>query len=161
MSDQAISPDKAVSPLRRRMIEDMGIRKLAPKTQHVYVQRVKEFAAFLGRSPDTAKSEDVRAFRLRLLSSGPGTSKTNGTVAAARAANGAGYCRAGNVAAVPGKPVVRNRIEETSASFEARSAPRSRPTAKAKLAAPPRLEWRRSCRQAPVRRDADRSAAAG
>src|SRR4051812_11362746 len=46
--------DKAVSPLRQRMIEDMTIRKLAPKTQHDYVQRVKHFAAFLGRSPDSA-----------------------------------------------------------------------------------------------------------
>jgi integrase/recombinase XerD len=52
--------DEAMSPLRRRMIEDMTIRKFAPKTQHDYVQRVKDFAAFLGRSPDTAKSEDVR-----------------------------------------------------------------------------------------------------
>ena len=26
--------DQAISPLRRRMIEDMAIRKLAPKTQH-------------------------------------------------------------------------------------------------------------------------------
>src|SRR5512138_1622595 len=57
------------SPLRRRMIEDMAIRKLAPKTQHDYVQRVKDFAVFLGRSPDTAKSEDVRGFRLHLASS--------------------------------------------------------------------------------------------
>ena len=39
--------DQAISPLRRRMIEDMAIRKLAAKTQRVYVQRVKEFAAFL------------------------------------------------------------------------------------------------------------------
>jgi Phage integrase, N-terminal SAM-like domain len=46
--------DKAISPLRQRMIKDMTIRKLAPKTQHDYVQRVKHFAAFLGRSPDTA-----------------------------------------------------------------------------------------------------------
>ena len=44
--------DQAISPLRRRMIEDMAIRKLAPKTQHDYVQRVKDFATFLGRSPD-------------------------------------------------------------------------------------------------------------
>jgi hypothetical protein len=43
----------AVSPLRRRMIEDMAIRKFAPKTQHDYVQRVKDFARFLSRSPDT------------------------------------------------------------------------------------------------------------
>ena len=41
--------DEAMSPLRRRMIEDMTIRKFAPKTQHDYVQRVKNFAAFLGR----------------------------------------------------------------------------------------------------------------
>src|SRR5229473_2402811 len=46
--------DKAISPLRQRMIEDMTIRKLASKTQRDYVQRVKHFAAFLGRSPDTA-----------------------------------------------------------------------------------------------------------
>jgi site-specific recombinase XerD len=58
--------DEAVSPLRRRMIEDMTIRKFAPKTQHHYVQRVKNFAAFLGRSPDTASFEDVRRSQLHL-----------------------------------------------------------------------------------------------
>jgi integrase/recombinase XerD len=47
--------DQVISPVRRRMIEDMAIRKFAPKTQHDYVQRVKDFAAFLGRSPDLAK----------------------------------------------------------------------------------------------------------
>ena len=76
--------EQAISPLRRRMIEDMSIRKLAPKTQHDYVQRVKDFAAFLGRSPDTAKSEDVRGFRLHLASSGAGTPKINATVSALR-----------------------------------------------------------------------------
>ena len=44
--------DEAMSPLRRRMIEDMTIRKFAPKTQHDYVQRVKNFAVFLGRSTE-------------------------------------------------------------------------------------------------------------
>jgi integrase/recombinase XerD len=76
--------EQAISPLRRRMIEDMSIRKFAAKTQHDYVQRVKEFAAFLGRSPDTAKAEDVRRFRLHLTSSGAGTPKINATVAALR-----------------------------------------------------------------------------
>jgi integrase/recombinase XerD len=76
--------DEAKSPLRRRMIEDMTIRKFAPKTQHDYVQRVKDFAAFLGRSPDTAESEDVRGFRLRLASNGAGTPKINATVSALR-----------------------------------------------------------------------------
>ena len=40
--------DEAMSPLRRRMIEDMTIRKFAPKTQQDYVQRVKNFALSLG-----------------------------------------------------------------------------------------------------------------
>ena len=76
--------EQAMSPLRRRMIEDMTIRKFAPKTQHDYVQRVKDFAAFLGRSPDTTKSEDVRCFRLHLASSGAGAPKINATVSALR-----------------------------------------------------------------------------
>ena len=56
--------DQAMSPLRRRMIEDMTIRKFAPKTQHDYLQRVKNFTIHLGRSPDTASSEDVRRYQL-------------------------------------------------------------------------------------------------
>jgi hypothetical protein len=40
--------DEAMSPLRRRMIEDMAIRKLAPKTQQGYIRIVKEFAASRG-----------------------------------------------------------------------------------------------------------------
>ena len=76
--------DQAMSPLRRRMIEDMTIRKFAQKTQHDYVQRVKKFAAFLGRSPATANLEDVRRYRLHLASSGAGTPTINGTVATLR-----------------------------------------------------------------------------
>src|SRR6185312_12215104 len=75
---------QAISPLRRRMIEDMAIRKFAPKTQHDYVQRVKDFAVFLGRSPDLVQSEDVRGFRLHLASSGAGAPKINATVSALR-----------------------------------------------------------------------------
>ena len=76
--------DQAMSPLRRRMIDDMTIRKLAPKTQHDYVQRVKDFAAFLSRSPATASKEDVRRYQLHLASSGARTPKINGTVSALR-----------------------------------------------------------------------------
>jgi hypothetical protein len=39
--------EQAISALRRRMIEDMSIRKFAAKTQHDYVRRVKDFATFL------------------------------------------------------------------------------------------------------------------
>jgi site-specific recombinase XerD len=83
---QAISPSttQVISPLRQRMIEDMSIRKFAAKTQHDYVQRVKDFATFLGRSPRTAESEEVRRFRLHLASSGAGTPTINATCAALR-----------------------------------------------------------------------------
>jgi integrase len=65
------------------MIEDMTIRKFAPKTQHDYV-RVKNFAAFLGRSPDTASFEDVRRYQLHLASSGVSVPTINQTVSTLR-----------------------------------------------------------------------------
>ena len=76
--------DEATSPLRRRMIEDMTIRKFATKTQHDYVQRVKNFAAFLGRSPDMASFEDVRRYQLHLAASGVGAPTINQTVSTLR-----------------------------------------------------------------------------
>ena len=76
--------DEAMTPLRRRMIEDMTIRKFAPKTQHDYVRRVKNFAAFLGRSPDTASFEDVRRYQLHLAASGAGVPSLNQCVATLR-----------------------------------------------------------------------------
>jgi integrase/recombinase XerD len=76
--------DEAISPLRRRMIEDMTIRKLAPKTQQGYIRTIKNFAAFLGRSPDTASFEDVRRFQLHLAANGAHTPILNHTVSALR-----------------------------------------------------------------------------
>ena len=76
--------DEAMSPLRRRMIEDMTIRKFAPKTQHDYVQRVKNFTAFLGRPPDTASFEDVRRYQLNLTASGVGVATLNQTISTLR-----------------------------------------------------------------------------
>jgi len=43
---------EAVSPLRRRMIEDMTIRQFGEHTKKDYIRQVREFTAFLGRSPD-------------------------------------------------------------------------------------------------------------
>src|ERR1700682_1570618 len=76
--------DEAMSPLRRRMIEDITIRKLSPKTQQGYIRTIKNFAVFLGRSPDKASFEDVRRFQLHLATSGAGTPIRNQTVAALR-----------------------------------------------------------------------------
>ena len=58
--------DAAMSPLRWRMIEDITIRKLAPKTQQGYIRTIKNLAAFLGRSLDKASFEDVRRFQLHV-----------------------------------------------------------------------------------------------
>src|ERR1700759_413442 len=55
--------DKPISPLRQRMIEDMTARHFAEKAQTDYIRYVKSFAAFLGRSPDTASAEDLRLFQ--------------------------------------------------------------------------------------------------
>ena len=60
--------DKAISPLRQRLVEDMTIRRLGPKTQHDYIRHVKSFADFLGWSPDKATAEDVHRYQLWLAS---------------------------------------------------------------------------------------------
>jgi integrase/recombinase XerD len=59
-----------VSPLRRRMIEDMNARKLCVGTQKGHIRSCKRFAAFLKRSPDTATTEDIRLFQLQLVKTG-------------------------------------------------------------------------------------------
>ena len=41
-----------MTPLRRRMIEDMQIRNLAPLTQTAYVEQVVRFARHFGKSPE-------------------------------------------------------------------------------------------------------------
>jgi hypothetical protein len=64
--------DKPIGPLRRRMIDDMTARRFKEKAQKDYVRRVRNFAAFLGRSPDSATSEDVRRFQLQMAKDGLG-----------------------------------------------------------------------------------------
>jgi site-specific recombinase XerD len=59
-----------ISPLRQRMIEDMRMRKLADKTQTHYIRAVRQFTVFLGRSPDTASTEDLRRYQLHLVDHG-------------------------------------------------------------------------------------------
>lgn len=53
-----------LSPLRRRMIEDMTIRNLSPATQRSYVHAVAKFSRHFGRSPDRLGLEDGRCPRL-------------------------------------------------------------------------------------------------
>ena len=58
--------DERTTPLRQRMIEDMQIRGLCEKTQQGHIRCVKHFAAFLGRAPDTATPDDLRAYQLQM-----------------------------------------------------------------------------------------------
>ena len=66
MKDQKPS----ISPLRQRMIEDMRMRKLGEKTQYHYLRAVRQFAKYLGRSPDTATVEELRNYQLHLVDHG-------------------------------------------------------------------------------------------
>jgi hypothetical protein len=75
---------EAMSPLRRRIIEDMTVRKFVEKTQKDYIRYVKDLTAFLGRSPDTATAEDLRRYQLHLTNRGVHPPRINATVAALR-----------------------------------------------------------------------------
>ncbi len=68
---------EAASPLRLRMIEDMTIRQFGEHTKRDYVRQVRQFAAFLGRSPDLADPEDLRRYQLHMASLGAGYSRMN------------------------------------------------------------------------------------
>jgi site-specific recombinase XerD len=76
--------DKAISPLRRRLIEDMAIRRLSPKTQLHYIRHIKRFADFLGRSADKATAKDVRRYQLWLASIGTTAPTANVSATALR-----------------------------------------------------------------------------
>jgi integrase/recombinase XerD len=76
--------EKPISPLRRRMLEDMSVRRFTPDTQREYIRAVKRLAAFLGRSPDTATPEELRALQLHLTETGVRPPTINATVTALR-----------------------------------------------------------------------------
>ena len=73
------SPRK-VSPLRQRMIEEMRMRQLAPKTRDAYIRAVLHFTRFLGRSPDTATAEDLRRYQLHCVDQGISAISLNATI---------------------------------------------------------------------------------
>ena len=76
--------NKSISPLRQRMIDDMTLRKLTPKTQAGYLRAVLRFTRFFGRSPDLASPEDLRAFQLHLVEQGVSSTTINATITGLR-----------------------------------------------------------------------------
>jgi len=73
-----------MSPLRRRMIEDMTIRNLSPATQRSYLHAVSRFSQYFGRSPDRLGLEDLRAYQVHLASKGVAWGSLNQVVCALR-----------------------------------------------------------------------------
>ena len=76
--------DKPISPLRQRMIDDMTARRFKEKVQKDYVRHVRTFAVFLGRSPDTATSEDLRRYQLHMAQQQVSPWSINSAIAALR-----------------------------------------------------------------------------
>jgi site-specific recombinase XerD len=73
-----------LSPLRRRMIEDMTVRNLSPATQRSYLYAVSKFSRYFGRSPDQLDLDDVRAYQVQLVSHGISWPALNQIVCALR-----------------------------------------------------------------------------
>lgn len=69
-----------MTPLRQKMIEDMTLRGLSPKTQRAYVRVVRDLAAYYDRSPDQIEEEELRAYFLYLKQE-RGLSRSSCTVA--------------------------------------------------------------------------------
>jgi integrase/recombinase XerD len=56
-----------MTPLRKRMIDEMQLRNFSPKTVQCYVEIVARFARYFNKSPDKLGTEDVRTFLLHLV----------------------------------------------------------------------------------------------
>jgi site-specific recombinase XerD len=62
------------------MLDDMRMRKLSPKTQISYIRSVRQFAAYLKRSPDTATAEELRLYQLHMIDHGTSAVSINNTL---------------------------------------------------------------------------------
>jgi len=72
--------NKAASPLRQRMIDNMNIHKLSPKTQIGYIRAVAKLANYLKHSPAQTTSEELRQFQITLAEQGTSNISTNATI---------------------------------------------------------------------------------
>ena len=76
--------EENITPLRERMIEDMRIRGMSLKTQQAHIRAVRYFAEFIGRSPDTATPDELRAYQLHMTDAGVSTGVFNARIVSLR-----------------------------------------------------------------------------
>ena len=55
-----------MASLRKRMLEDMQVRRLSACTQRTYVETVARFARYFDRSPARLGPEQIRAYQVYL-----------------------------------------------------------------------------------------------
>ncbi len=76
-----MSPKKeSATPLRQRMIEEMTVRRLHPKTQSQYLRALKKLTTYLKRSPEDATAEELRQFQYMLAETGTSNITINATL---------------------------------------------------------------------------------
>ena len=59
--------EKAMTPLRQRMLDALELRGMAARTCESYIDAVARLARHYGRSPDTLQAEQVQQYLLHLL----------------------------------------------------------------------------------------------
>jgi integrase/recombinase XerD len=76
--------EERTTPLRARMIDDMRIRGMGDSAQQAHIRAIKDFAGFLGRSPDLATPDDLRAYQLHMTNAGVTPTMFNARIVALR-----------------------------------------------------------------------------
>src|ERR1700688_3476688 len=61
-----LAKELSMTPLRRRMTEDMQVRNFSPHTQNSYVQQVSLFARHFNKSPEVLGPEEIRSYQVYL-----------------------------------------------------------------------------------------------
>ncbi len=76
--------DAPINSLRRRLIDDMTMRRFSRETQRNYIRDVGRFATFLGGPPDRATADDLRRFQVKQRDAGVPVPTMNSIVSALR-----------------------------------------------------------------------------